>query len=131
MAKLKEPKIKTTHETRLLRCELTQDEILAAGAALAKSMRDGQKLEAESESIKGAMKARLLAIESEMMVQQSKVQDKFEMRNVPVELVLDYTNKEARSIRTDTGEVFDKRRMTQEELQMDLEFDETTKPEAT
>jgi hypothetical protein len=126
MAKVKkESKIKTTHETRLLRCELSQEEILKAGEALAKAMKDGQKLVAESESIKRALKAREAQIESEKMVQQSKIQDKFEMRNVPVDLILDYQKQEARAVRTDTGEIVDSRKMTQEELQMDLGFDET------
>jgi len=128
MAK-KEPKIKTTYETRLLRCELTQDEIIAAGAALAKAMKDGQKLEAETESIKRGLKAREATILSEMMVQQSKIQDKFEMRMISVDLIMDYANKEARAIRKDTGETFERRQMTQEELQMDLGFDETLSEE--
>jgi hypothetical protein len=116
-------KVKTTHETRFLKCELTQEELLAAGTALARAIGDKQRLESESESIKRQLKAREAAIDSVVMVEQSKVRDKFEMRKVSCDLVLNYTKQEVYVVRKDTAEEIERREMSDDEKQMDMGFD--------
>lgn len=116
-------KIKTTKETRHLKCELTQEEILAAGDALATAIDNAHKLQDEKKAVVDSFKAKEAAIEAEITTQQLLVRNKHDYRMVDCDNVLDYETLEYYVIRLDTGKEVTRRKMTEEEKQTTLPFD--------
>lgn len=127
--KKKESKIKTTHEVRNLKCKLTPEELTTASEEMAKGLDEIQALEESLESVKKDFKARTTAAEARVNVNKNLVRNKYAYRDVPCELVLNYTKQTATSTRSDTGEVFEERPLSHHEKQMDMGFDGDEKPE--
>ena len=124
MAKKKdEPSVKTTHETRYLKCLLTEDEIRIAGDTLARNLDELEVLDDKLKEIKADFKAQIEAKEAAAKVQRNLVRNKYDYRNVPCTLVLNYTGGTAICTRDDTEAIVDDRPMTMAEKQMDLGFD--------
>jgi len=121
--KTKEPKIKTTKESHLLKCELTQEEVLAAGDALATAIDNVHKLQDEKESVVKSIKAREAVLEAEITKQQLLVRNKYDFRHVDCNNILDYEALECYVIRLDTKVEVSHRKMTEEEKQTTLPFD--------
>jgi hypothetical protein len=95
MAKAKESKPKQIEQrtiSRLLRCELTTDELLAAGKRLAEKSTEMAELEADKKRINDDFKAKISAIEAEVGTLVSRVTTGYEHRNV--ECVELYDNPE-------------------------------------
>jgi predicted kinase len=122
--KTEELKTKTTKETQFLKVTLTQDELLEAADELATALDNLNKLTDEKEAVGKGFKAREAALEAEITKQQLLVRNKYEHRNVDCENVLDYDTLETYTTRLDTGEEIMRRKMTEDEKQTDLPFDE-------
>ena len=118
-----ETNLKTTKEMQYLKVQLTQEEILAAGEALATAIDNTNRLQAEKESAAKAIKAKESALEAEITTQQLLVRNKYEHRNVPCESILDYNTLEAYTKRLDTGEEIMRRAMSEDEKQSTMSFD--------
>lgn len=130
MAKKKdaaEEKTKTTHERNLLKCQLSQEELLQYGDELATALDNLRNLQEEKESVVKEFKAREAAFEATIGAKQLLVRNKYEHRQVDCHLVLNYTKQTATLIRLDTGDIIKERAMTQDEKQMELGFDEENK----
>ena len=124
MAKKKEnPKNKTTNEVRMLKCNLTEKELLEAGAALASKLDDLKTCQAECDSIKKGYKAKEAEIEAQITTLQIKVRNKYEIRSVDCENVQDFVKLECFVTRKDTGEEIQRRKLTEDEKQSVLPFD--------
>ena len=120
------PAITTTHETRPLRCVLTDAERIAAGRKLAEKCAELQRTEEERKSVASEYKARLDRMTAERNELADKVTSGEEVRRVACELVLDYDKLTAQCIREDTGEIIEERPLSEAEKQMQLPFDEAT-----
>lgn len=125
MAK-KNEKTKVYKETRSLKCELTEKELLQAGEDLAKAIDETQMLEEQKKSAVDDFKARVAAKEAEITIKQRLVRNKNEFRPTECEVTLNYTTLKAKVIRADTKEVVQERDLSYEEKQMKIDFD---KPE--
>lgn len=125
MAKKQEqPAVKTTHETRTLKCKLTPEEITEASDALARNLDEIEMLEDEQQKIRSDFKARIEAEEAGTRVQKNLVRDKYAFRPVRCTLTLNYTTLRAITARDDTGEVIADRAMSEDEKQLRIEFDQ-------
>ena len=124
MSKKKDEKTKTITETRSLKCELTEDELLQAGEDLAKAIDEARTLEEQRKSANEDYKAQIAAREAEITIKQRLVRNKNEFRPVPCELTLNYTTLKATVVRIDTKAVVQERDLSHEEKQMKIEFDE-------
>ena len=128
MAKKKdEPSVKTTHETRLLKCMLTPDEIRVAGDTLARNLDELEVLDDKLKEIKADFKAQIEAKEAAAKVQRNLVRNKYDYRNTPCTMILDYTEGTVVVTRDDTEAIVSDRKMSMEEKQMDLGFDSDEK----
>ncbi|HUV71687.1 MAG TPA: hypothetical protein VMW25_01625 [Clostridia bacterium] len=123
----KTEKNKTIKETRHLKCDLTKEELLQAGEDLAKAIDGVTTLEEQLASVQKDFKAKIAALEAEITIKQRLVRNKNEFRFVECQLTLNYTTLQAVSVRTDTEEIIEERKMTQEEKQMKIEFDKDKK----
>jgi len=117
------PAITTTHETRPLRCVLTDAERIAAGRKLAEKCAELQRTEEERKSVASEYKAKLDRMTAERNELADRVTSGEEVRRVACKLVLDYDSLTARCIREDTQEVIEERPLSDAEKQMQFPFD--------
>ena len=128
MAKKDEtPKVKTTHETRLLKCELTEEEVRVAAQELARNLDELEALDDQLGQVKADFKTQIVSKEAAAKVQRNLVRNKYDYRNTQCSMVLDYTNGTVTVTREDTGEVIKERKMHAEEKQMNMGFDDEEK----
>ena len=121
MAKKDEtPKVKTTHETRLLKCELTEEEVRVAAQELARNLDELEALDDQLGQVKADFKTQIVSKEAAAKVQRNLVRNKYDYRNTQCSMVLDYTNGTVTVTREDTGEVIKERKMLAEEKQMSM-----------
>lgn len=124
MSKKKEqPKTKTTKETRILKCFLTQEEILQAGDDLATALDNLKQVQAEKDSVSKTFKAKEAELEANITAKQVLVRNKYDYRPVDCNNILDYETTECFIIRTDTNEEIVRRAMSEDEKQTTLPFD--------
>ena len=124
MAKKKdEPSVKTTHETRTLKCMLDDSEMRTAGDTLARNLDELEVLEDKLKEIKADFKAQIEAKEAAAKVQRNLVRNKYDYRPVACTMVLNYTECTVVVTRDDTEAIVIDRKMSAEEKQMDLGFD--------
>jgi uncharacterized protein YqfA (UPF0365 family) len=124
VAKQTEHRTKTTKETRLLQVPLTQDEQLAAGKKLAESVRTLTNCQAQAKSAASQFKAKIDEMQAKINGLQILISDGYELRNVPCLNVMDYTDVKCIVTRTDTGEIIEDRKLTEDEKQSTMEFDD-------
>lgn len=118
-----EHRTKTTKETQLLQVPLTQEEQLAAGKKLSEAVRTLTSCQAQAKSAASQFKAKIDEMQAKINHLQILISDGYELRNVPCENVLDYTDVRCRVIRLDTGEIIADRKLTEDEKQSTLPFD--------
>lgn len=123
MAKKKEDSITTTHETRLLKCELTEEEVSDAAQTLARNLDELEALDGEFKTVKADFKSQIEAKEAAAKVQRNLVRNKYDYRQTPCTMVLNYTTQKVVVTRDDTTDVVSERKMLAEEKQMNMEFD--------
>lgn len=123
-------KKKVYKETRSLKCDLTEEELLQAGEDLAKAIDEARTHEEQRKSANEDFKARIAACEAEITIKQRLVRNKNEFRPVSCEVTLNYTTLDAVVIRLDTEEIVQERKLTHEEKQMKIDFDKKPKEEA-
>ena len=121
--KTEEPKTKTTTETKILKCELTQAEVLVAADELARALDELHSAQSETESLKRQMKAKEAALEARITEKQLLVRNKYDFRKVECRNVLDFNTLEAYTLRLDTNEEIERRPLTMDEKQGSLPFD--------
>ena len=117
-------KFKTTHETRTLKCQLTDDEIKQATEELTQSLDSLEVLEDDKKKMASDYKAQIEAKEAMIRVLKNRVRDKYEMRPVRCTMTLNYTQQTVSVIREDTQEVVKNRQMNEDEKQMEMGFDD-------
>lgn len=103
-----------------LRCNLTEDEIRQASDEMARRLADRDAAEGEFDSVKAQFKERIQRAETDVRSSARLIRDKYEMRMVECEEVMDWTDGMVYVTRKDTGEIIVNRRMYAEERQMEL-----------
>lgn len=123
MAKKTENKIKTTHETRILKCKLTEDEVREAADTLARLLDEHEAIEDAEKQVKADYKAQKEAKEASIRVHKNLVRNKYDHRPVRCRMEIDYTEQTVKVFRSDNEELVSERPMNNEEKQMDMGFD--------
>ena len=124
MAKKKVDSVKTTHETRLLKCELAEVEVSDAAQTLARTLDELENIDSEFKTVKADFKSQIEAKEAAAKVQRNLVRNKYEYRQTACTMVINYTTQTVVVTRDDIKEVVSERKISSEEKQMDLGFDE-------
>lgn len=113
-------------QTKMLSCQLTDDEIRACGQKLAKVLEDIGTENARQLSFRQQMKATLTELEAQAMGLGSKIRRGEELRDVDIQPEIDFVKDVYREHRTDTGEVILERPIEDDERQENFGFDEKT-----
>lgn len=106
----------------MLKCELTQEELLEFGESLANVQSDLKELESQLTGIKNEYKAKTTAKESEEERLGNLLRQKYEMRNVDCNVTYDFDEGTVTTTRLDSGELVGSRQMTDAELQRELKL---------
>ena len=109
--------------TKSLKCQLTSDELLAAGLSLAEALEREEALENEKKAVTDQFKAQITEVTAQVTVKRNLVQNKYEYRPTDCEEIHDFTKSVVNIYRLDTGELINQRAMTQDEKQGKLDFD--------
>lgn len=117
-----EDMIETKAATETLKCILTDKEKLSKGRELADVISEKDSHESELEAVKKDFNGKIKTCESRIKSLTTHLSTGYEYRPVKVIIIFDYDVCEVRKIRDDTGEIFDKRTMSNEERQMALDL---------
>lgn len=109
------PTLRSTKD-RALKCELTLDQIREYGELLAANQQRVTELENEKADWVKAWKRRYTSVQCEADGNGAVIRQKYEVRDIPCETVMDYQAQTVHVVRLDTNETVEDRRMTNDEL---------------
>lgn len=110
--------------TKQLSCDLTAGEVATYSNELAAATQLQAEIEAEKKEVMSDFTARLNKCIADSRVLARKITNRKEDRQVECDLDFDYTKGVVFVVRTDTGVTIDQRKMTDEERQERLDFEE-------
>ncbi len=117
----KKDKIKETEITENLKCMLTDDEVKQVGETMARLIQTKAGLEKDKKSAMASFKAKIDAADAQIIDNSNKVCDKYEYRDVDCVQCMNFTVHTIWTVRSDTGEKIEDRKMTvQEKLEQKL-----------
>jgi hypothetical protein len=117
MAKTGKKLVTKREETRTLKVELTQDELLSAGQKAADAQQTIVELDLEEKQVKDGIKGRRAVAEADLGRNSTLVRQKYDFRPIICEVTLDHTDKTVCIKRTDTGVVVESRKMNDQEAE--------------
>ncbi len=106
----------------MLKCELTDAELLVFGGELANGQQDLRELEDQLNGIKADYKSKTTAKEADVIRLSNLIRQKYEMRKVECEVICDFDEATLTVKRMDTGAIVNSRPMTEHELQRELKL---------
>lgn len=109
---------KRLNKTMTLACKLTPTEFVERARDLAATTEDIASEVARGDSLKSQLKATMAELEARRAKLSSVVARGEELRDVQVEVVIDYEKGTTYSVRSDTGELFDERKLRADEAQV-------------
>lgn len=115
-----------TKETAYLRREFTADERIEMGRELAQAHNRIAAVDDEEKAMKTQIKERRAGIELSIGTLSRKLNDGYEMENIPCTLTWDDPNVGEVTSRDPSGKIVKTRPMTAAERQEELNFDEST-----
>ena len=107
-----------------LSCELTQDEVTTYSLELANATIERNEIESHKKEVLSDFTARINKCMADAAVLSRKVQTRKEDRQVECDLDFDYVRGQVYTIRTDTGVTIDQRKLTDDERQERLNFEQ-------
>ena len=122
--------VKITHEPHRLPCKLNEAQKAETADQLATATQQLESLEYERKASAGDFKSRKEALTERLHKFANQVKEGIAVNSVDCELRLNYSKLTTVLIRLDTGEIVEERAMTDEEKQMQFEFEEKMAEEA-
>ena len=122
---------KIVKHRQMLSVTLSDEDIRARGKQIAREIEEKHSAESEKKEL-SAEYSKKIQMHDRRIDQLSRVIDTgVDYQDVDIDIVYDFPAQELRKVRIDTGEVFIRRRMTDEEsqLQLNLEIEEAEDPE--
>lgn len=119
----KEDRIKVIHEPHPLPCKLTTEDRAAAAGQLAEAIQNLESLEVERKVETKNYNSRKQQFTGSIHRLSREVSNGKAVRSVDCELRLNHSNLKATLMRIDTGEVVEERPITEDEKQMDIDFE--------
>ena len=89
----------------LLKCGLSDEEVMAAGDRMAQGLEDIERLEDRKKAVMDDIKARISGAAAQVAINRDLVRNRYEFRDVDCERVVDYKDKTVTTARMDTGEI--------------------------
>lgn len=109
--------IKERKLTRELKCTLTAQELADTAENLTEALQKLERVNADLDSMRAEYKAKQKLAEAEIQQYRTRYANKFEMRPVDCIERKDFEARTVEVFRTDTGEIVDRRELTQDDIQ--------------
>lgn len=109
-------------KTRLLKCELTEEEVLEKGQQLARAEEERDQNATEKKAVVSQYKQKDDALASTISQLTTQINTQSEYRQVEIEDMPNYETRMMETYRKDTGERIATQAMTAEELQQAFDF---------
>jgi len=116
-------RVKVTHEPHALACKLTTEDRAIAANQLAEAIQNLEALEVDHKTDMKNFNSLKQQFTGSIHRLSREVANGEAVRSVDCELRLNYSTLTASLWRTDTGEMYDQRPMTEDEKQMDMDFE--------
>jgi len=116
-------RIKVTHEPHPLACKLTTQDRAIAANQLAEAIQNLEALDIQHKTDTKNYNSLKQQFVGSVHRLSREVANGEAVRSVDCELRLNYSSLTASLVRTDTGEMYDQRPMTEDEKQEDLAFE--------
>lgn len=110
---------------RKLQTPLTDDELIAAARSLALANQRLHSVQDDKSTTMADFNSRIKSAEGEIGSLSNIVANRSELRDIECDEIMDYDKNEFRTVRLDSGEVFFRRPLTEDERQMVLSAAET------
>ena len=114
-------------EPHILPCKMSQKEKSNAGVKLAAELEILESIEFDKKTIVQELSSKIKTHKKHIHDLSDQINRGIEMRSVDCELRLNVSKLIATLVRKDTGEIVNERPMTEEEKQMDFNFEEKQK----
>lgn len=115
--------IRTSKDTRNLKCRLTEEEVAAAAEEVARLVQERDQLESDKKAYVSSFKSKIDAANASITEQSNLIRNKYAYRTVPCRAELNYTQTRVKVTRTDTNEVIEDRLMNYAEKDSQTIFD--------
>lgn len=122
--------VKHTKETHSLPVDLSTGEIAKAAEELASTLQELEGIEIEKKAVMKDYNSQIDNKKKRIHRLMTHVKNGVEYRPVECDLQFHIKKVLAILVRNDTGEIIEERPMTEEEKQMQIEFDEENPPKA-
>lgn len=113
-----------SHYQKLV-CDLNEQEVRQYSNELARLVTEQAEVEAEKKEVMSDFTAKINKIVADSRVLSRKVSTRKEERQVECDREFDYTKGMVYTVRMDTGETIDQRKMTEDEKQERLQFEQS------
>lgn len=114
--------MKETKTTEYLKYVFTEDEKREIASSLAENVNNLQRVEEEKKAVMSDFKSQIDGLSAKTNNLATKLSNGYEFRHIECTVTPNLENKEWVTVRNDTGEVVNTRKMTSEDLQNDLPF---------
>lgn len=112
--------IMTRTDKRMLKVELTTQELLDAGSKLGKIWEEVREKQDVKKAVNKKMDAEILYLQNQIGELSTCLNKGYRVDEIRCDIEVDYDNKTRRVIRTDTKEVIEERNLTIDETQIPL-----------
>ena len=114
--------MKTKNTERYLRYVFSEEEKAAIAKKLSSQIREKSLVEDDKKRVMSDFKFRLDTIDSEVSKLSGNYDSGYEMRNIKCQTTYDYKSGTKTTIRLDTKEIIENLKMTEDEMQLELEL---------
>lgn len=118
------PNIKERPLKKMLRCDLTAEELRSLADSIAEDQANLESLENEKKAVTKDYAGRIESVQGAIRRNSSTYRQGWDLREVQCSNIMDFEHAEVRIVRLDTHQTVERRKMTQDELTLPLPLDD-------
>ena len=113
--------MKVEYKTVWTKYTFNNVELRDIAETLAIKIQDKEAIEEQKKSVMSSFKEKIESVTTEINAAASKYKDRYEMKDIECFVERDFVNGEVRYVRTDNGEIAEKKKMTMADRQMHID----------
>jgi len=113
--------MKVEYKTVWTKYTFNNEELRDIAETLAIKIQDKEAIEEQKKSVMSSFKEKIESVTTEINAAARKYKDRYEMKDIECFVERDFVNGEVRYVRTDNGEIAEKKKMTMADRQMHID----------
>jgi len=113
--------MKVEYKTVWTKYTFNNVELRDIAETLAIKIQDKEAIEEQKKSVMSSFKEKIESVTTEINAAARKYKDRYEMKDIECFVERDFVNGEVRYVRTDNGEIAEKKKMTMADRQMHID----------